>query len=141
MSRIGGELAAAACNAARAIARKGLNRKKEQGRGRRVEGSMINAQKTQHHIDEALENRYARVTIVVGENIRNSLDLLDQQPAAVLEGIIERVKQMQRSGNAPKHRYRLREALIEYLEERLHEAREWESAFVKDLTGTHPPGQ
>jgi hypothetical protein len=90
-------------------------------------------------IDKAMENRYARVSILISESIRNALDLLDQQPAAVIEALIERTKQLQLSGNAPKHRYRMRAAMIEYAEERLHEARQWERQLAQAIAGAPPP--
>ena len=82
-----------------------------------------------------MQNRYVRVSILVGESIRNALDLVDHQPATVIEAMIEQAKQLQSSGNAPKHRYKLRAAVIEYLEERLHEAHEWECGLAQAITG------
>jgi hypothetical protein len=95
---------------------------------------MTDIEKLKRNIDEAMENRYARVAILIGESLNNALDLLDHQPACVLAAMIERHKQTQLSGNAPKHRYRLRAALIEYAEERLHETQEWERQFTQALT-------
>jgi hypothetical protein len=40
--------------------------------------------------------------------------------------MIERGKRLQLSGNAPTHSYSLRAAIIEYLEQRLREARKRE---------------
>jgi len=96
---------------------------------------MTNTEKLKRYIDEAMENRYARVAILIAENIRNALDLLDHQPVSALEAMIDHYKQQQLSGNAPKHRYRIRDALIEYAEERLHEAEEWESQLSHAITG------
>jgi hypothetical protein len=95
---------------------------------------MTDIEKLKRNIDEAMENRDARVAILIGESIRNALDLLDHQPACVLGAMIERHKQIQLSGNAPKHRYRLRAALIEYAEERLRDTQEWERHFTQALT-------
>jgi hypothetical protein len=82
-----------------------------------------------------LENPEARVAILVGEGLRNAGDLLDQQPAAVLEAILDRIKLLQLPGYAPKHRYKLRAAIIEYLEERLHEAQAREHRLAHAITG------
>jgi hypothetical protein len=60
------------------------------------------------------------VAVPIAEQIRNALDMVDEQPAAVIEALIERDKHLQISGNVPKHRYGLRAAMIEYLEQRLH---------------------
>jgi hypothetical protein len=49
--------------------------------------------------------------------------MIDEQPSAVIEAIIEGGKHLQLSGNAPKPRYSLQAAIIEYLEQRLREAR------------------
>ena len=73
----------------------------------------------------------ARV-LVVG-NIRNALDLLDEQLANVIEAVTKRAKRAHQSGCGPKHRYRLRAAIIEYLEERLHEARALERRLAQAI--------
>jgi hypothetical protein len=80
-------------------------------------------------------SRDARVATLVGENIRNALDIIDEQPAVVIEGLIESGKRLQLSGEAPKHRYRLRAAIIQYLEERLHDARARERELALAITG------
>src|SRR5215475_13924567 len=97
---------------------------------------MTSAEKIKRDMDQALTNREARVGILVGDNIRNALDIIDEQPAVVIEALIKYSKDFQLSGNAPKHRYRLRAAIIEYLEERLHEARAWECRLAQAITGT-----
>jgi hypothetical protein len=102
---------------------------------------MTSADMVKSDIDKAMENRYARVSILIGESIRNALDLLDQQPAAVIEAMIEHTKQLQLSGNAPKHRYRVRAAIIEYAEERLHEAQQWERQLAQAIAGAPPPAR
>jgi hypothetical protein len=96
---------------------------------------MTNVEKLKCHIDEAMANRYARAAIIICDNMNNALDLLDHQPASALEAMIERYKQQQISGNAPKHRSRVRAALIEYAEERLHETQKWERQFTQAVTG------
>jgi hypothetical protein len=97
---------------------------------------MTSAEKIKRDIDQAAKNREARVAFLIGDSIRNALDMLDEQPAAVIEAMIKRGKDLQLSGNAPKHRYRLRAAVIEYLEERLHEARARERRLAQAITGT-----
>jgi hypothetical protein len=97
---------------------------------------MTSAEKIKRHIEQAAKSREARVAILIGDSIRNALDMLDEQPAAVIEAMIERAKDLQLSGIAPKHRYKLRAAIIEYLEERLHEARARERQLAQAITGT-----
>ena len=96
---------------------------------------MTRAEKIKRDIDQAMENREVRVAILVGDSIRNALDMLDEQPAAIIEAMIERGKHVQLSGNTPKHRYKLRAAFIEYLEERLYEARARERRLAQAITG------
>ena len=96
---------------------------------------MTSAEKLKRDMDQALKSREARVAILVGDNIRNALDMVDEQPAQVIEVMIKYGKDLQLSGNVPKHRYRLRAAIIEYFEERLHEAREREGRLAQAITG------
>lgn len=90
-------------------------------------------------IDLAVRSREARVAILIGDSVRNALDIIDEQPAAVLEVLIERGKRLHLSGNAPKHRHGLRIVLIEYLEQRLQEAREREHQLAQAITGADLP--
>jgi hypothetical protein len=100
---------------------------------------MTRAEKIKRDIDPAVKSRETRVTILVGDSLRNALAMLDEQPAAVLDALFERAKDLHLSGNAPKHRYKLRAALIEYLEERLHEGRARERQLAQAITGTDLP--
>jgi hypothetical protein len=97
---------------------------------------MKSAEKTKRDMDQAMKNREARVAILVGDNIRIALDIVDEQPAQVIEAMIKYSEDVQLSGNAPKHRHRLRAAIIEYLEERLHEAQVRERRLAQAITGT-----
>jgi hypothetical protein len=81
---------------------------------------MTSAERVNRHIDQAIENRDVRVAVLIAEEIRNALNMVDEQPAAVIEALIEHDKHLQISGNVPKHKYSLRAANIEYLEQRLH---------------------
>jgi hypothetical protein len=91
---------------------------------------LTTAKKVKRHIDQAMEK-----PILIAEQIRNAVDIIDEQPSAVIEAMIERGKHLQLSGNAPKHRYGLRAAIIEYLEQRLREARDRERQLVQAITG------
>jgi hypothetical protein len=96
---------------------------------------MTSTETIKRDIDQVIENREARVAILCGESIRTALDMLDVQPAAVLEVLLEHAKRLQLSGNAPKHRYKLRAAIIEYLEERRHEAQRQEHRLAQAISG------
>ena len=93
---------------------------------------MTNVERTKHAEEVSRE---ARVAALVGQNLRNALDMIDEQPAAILEALVEHSRHLQQSGNAPKHRYRIRAAIIEYLEERLREAEARERQLVLAITG------
>ena len=101
--------------------------------------NMTSTERIRRDIDLAVRSREARVAILIGDSIRNTLDIIDEQPAAVLEVLIERGKRLHQSGNAPKHRHGLRIALIEYLEQRLQEAREREHQLAQAITGADLP--
>jgi len=101
---------------------------------------MTPAEKIKRDIDEAMRNREARVALLIVDNMRNAVNMIDEQPAAVIEAMIARGRDVQASGNAPKHRYKLRAAIIEYLEERLLEARARERRLADAITGGDLPG-
>jgi hypothetical protein len=96
---------------------------------------MISAEKAKRHIDEAFKNREGRVAILVHEGLGNALDLLDEQSAAVLEAMLERAKQLHQSGHAVEHRFKLRVAIIEYIEERRREAVAQERRLAQAISG------
>jgi hypothetical protein len=102
---------------------------------------MTSTERIRRDVDLALGSREARVAILIGDGIRNALDMLDEQPAAVLEVLIEHSRRLQLSGNAPKHRHQLRDALIEYFEQRLHEARARERQLAQAITGVDIPNE
>jgi hypothetical protein len=72
---------------------------------------------TQLRIKSAMSERDTRVAVLIVENIRNALDLLDEQSPAVVEAMLEIGKERQSAGAFPKHRRELREAFIKYAEE------------------------
>src|SRR5215475_16140351 len=95
---------------------------------------------TQLHIKTALSDRDTRVAILIGESLRLALDLLDEQPPTVIEAIVSLAKERQRTGNFPKHRRELREALIKYAEEVcLKEAYARERRLFQGITGLEEP--
>lgn len=76
------------------------------------------------------------MAVLVGERLRLALDLLDEQPPTVLEAIVSLAKERQRTGNFPKHRREVREALIKYAEEVcLKEAHARERRLFQGITG------
>jgi hypothetical protein len=64
---------------------------------------MTRAEKIKGDIDQAVENREARVVILISNSIRNALDMLDEQPAVVIEAMLRHGKDLHVSGSAPKH--------------------------------------
>lgn len=102
---------------------------------------MTSAERIKRDINEGWKNREARVATLVADSIRNALDMLDEQPAAVLEAMIDRAKLLQRPGRGPKHRYKVRAALIDYLEERLQEAQARERRLAQAITGVENPNE
>ena len=91
---------------------------------------------TQLHIKTVLSDRDTRVAILILESMRLALDLLDEQPATVIEAIVSLAKERQRTGNFPKHRCEVREALIKYAEEVcLKAARDREHRLFHGITG------
>jgi Mg2+/Co2+ transporter CorB len=102
---------------------------------------MTDAERAKHAFEEALKNREARVAILVHDNIHNALSLLDEQPASVVEMLIEHAKELPRTSTL-KRRYKMRVAIIEYLEDRLHEARAQERQLAEAITGAeHLPNE
>jgi hypothetical protein len=59
---------------------------------------------TQLPIKSALSERDRRVAALIDQSLRLALDLLDEQPPAVIEVIVSLAKERQRTGNFPKHR-------------------------------------
>jgi hypothetical protein len=95
---------------------------------------MISPEKAKRHIDEALKNREGQAAVLVHEGLGHALDLLDEQSAAFLEAMWERANQLHQSGCSPEHRFKLRVAIIEYLEQRLHDAVERERRLAQAIT-------
>jgi len=88
----------------------------------------------------ALGERHARAAFGIAACIRSGLDVLDEQPPAVIEAMIEAARELQKSSsNAPEHRYRIRAAFIEYAEERLRVARRQEIELFRGITGPDKP--
>jgi hypothetical protein len=114
-----------------------------------VEGNMATGAALKDHgrvpkrpegeIDQAMKNYEARAAMLIGESIRNVLDTIDAQPAEVIEAVTEQAKQVHQSGCAPEHRYGLQVAMIEYFEQRLHEARAREHPLAQVVTGVDLP--
>jgi hypothetical protein len=91
----------------------------------------------------ALGERHARTAFGIGACIRSALDVLDEQPPSVIEALIDEARDLQKPGSsAPRHRYKVRAAIIEYCEERLQTARELERELFRGITGLdEPPGR
>ena len=89
------------------------------------------------HVSHALRERNTRIGRLIFQSIRTALDLLHEQPPAVIEALIEHTKAVQRTGygvlKGPRHD--VRQALIRYAEAVLEEARERERRLLEGITG------
>jgi len=94
---------------------------------------------TKLHISHALGARSTRVASHIVETINRVLDLIDEQPTAVLEALIDYAKQKQ-SQEHRKPRYELGEALVAYGQATLKEARARERRLLQGITGMSEPG-
>jgi hypothetical protein len=59
----------------------------------------------------------------------------DEQPPAVLEALVEFGREWHRTGRGPKHRDGVRYLLLEYVEQRLAEAKKREQRLLEGITG------
>jgi len=100
---------------------------------------MTRSDQIKRDIDQAMRNHEAQVAIRIADTFRSALNMLDEQPAAILEAMIGYVEQLQRAGNVPKHRHKVRAVMIEYIEQRLHEARAREHRLAHAITGGDLP--
>ena len=89
-------------------------------------------------VDQATKSQMEHVLASVSNTIRTALDLLDAQPAAVLDLMVEHTRAKRRAGKAPKHRRKFQATFIEYLEERQVEAEARERRLEQAITGKLP---
>ena len=94
---------------------------------------------TKLHISHALGERSTRVAGHIVETINRVLDLIDEQPTAVVEALIDYGKQKQ-SQEHRKARHDLGEALVAYGQATLKEARARERRLLQGITGMSEPG-
>jgi hypothetical protein len=86
------------------------------------------------HISQGLGDRSTRVACLIVEAIKGTLDLLDEQPSAVIEGLIDYAKL---TPPAPG-REELNGAIIKYGEYALEQARTREHRLLTGITGELP---
>jgi len=55
---------------------------------------MTSAEKVKLQIDQAMRSRHAHVAALVDDSLRNTLDLIDEQSAAVIEEMIAHGRQL-----------------------------------------------
>jgi len=94
---------------------------------------------TKLHMSHALGERSTRVASHIVEMINRVLDLIDKQPTAVVEALIDYGKQKQ-SQEHKKPRHDLGGALIAYGQATLKEARARERRLLQGITGMSEPG-
>ena len=100
---------------------------------------MASADKIGRDIDQATRSRDARVAILISDNIGNALDMLDEQPTAVLQAMIECHGQQLRCRDEPQRRHKFRAALIEYLEQLGRDVGARERRLAQAITGGDQP--
>lgn len=86
-------------------------------------------------INEALKEFHVRSACAIFEAFRGIADLIDEQPPAVLEALVEFGREWHRTGRGPKHRDGVRYLLLEYVEQRLAEAKKREQRLLEGITG------
>ena len=94
---------------------------------------------TKLHISHALGERCTRVASHIVETINRVLDLIEEQPTAVLEALIDYSKQ-RLSQEHRKPRHDLGEALVAYGQATLEEVRASERRLLQGITGMPEPG-
>jgi hypothetical protein len=94
---------------------------------------------TKLDISHALGTRSTSVACHIVETINCVLDLLDEQPTAVVEALIDYANQRQRQERRGA-RQELGQALIAYGQAGLTEARARERRLLRGITGMSEPG-
>jgi hypothetical protein len=87
---------------------------------------------TKLHITEALEQRATRIAVLIVESICHGVDLIDEQPPAVNEALIEHFEK--KVHERSPHRA-IRQSLLDYSKEALVEARAREHRLYCGITG------
>ena len=86
------------------------------------------------HIHTALSDRSTRVGVLIVEGIANSIDLIEEQPTAVIEAVSEHADKLLRE--EPKSpRREIREAFKKYCQHVLEAAKTRERRLYHGLTG------
>jgi hypothetical protein len=97
-------------------------------------GRMGSDHLTKLHISHALGERSTRVACLIIEALKGLFDLLDEQPTAVIEGLIDYAK----NTRPVQGREDLNVALIKYAEYVLGQARARERRLLCGITGEPP---
>jgi hypothetical protein len=86
--------------------------------------------------ERAHKEHNVRFAVLMVEHAQTWASMVDEHSPAVLEAMIDHLKDLQKpDSGAPKWRRKLRAALIEYGEQALHEARRREDKLYYALTG------
>ena len=94
---------------------------------------------TKLNISHALGQRSTKVAVLIVEAIRNALELIDQQPSAVVEALVEHAKEIKHTKTdiTPKRR-ELLNAMQKYCEVTLQEVQARERRWLQGITGEAP---
>jgi hypothetical protein len=89
---------------------------------------------TKLNISHALGDRSTRVAVLIVENIKNLVEMIEEQPSAVVEALIDHSIELNRTErNTPKRE--LREHYIKWCETVLEEAKRRERRLLHGITG------
>ena len=95
----------------------------------------MNEHDRHRQINEALNEVHVRSACAIFEALRGIFNLIDEQSPAVLRAFVEFGREWHRTGRGPTHRDVVREVVLEYVEQRLAEARERELRLFEGITG------
>ena len=89
---------------------------------------------TKLKISAALGERNTRMALLIVDMICTAMDMIEEQPSAIVEALIERAeKEIREESKSP--RLGVRKELRIYLEEQLKEARARERRLYRGITG------
>jgi hypothetical protein len=92
---------------------------------------------TKLEIRHALGQRSTRVAVLIVENIKNLVELIEEQPSAVVEALIDHSIELNRAErDTPKRQ--MRECYIKWCETVLEEAKRRERRLLQGIMGISP---
>jgi hypothetical protein len=100
----------------------------------------MNDEEAMRKLRAMLKERDAQFAFALAANVRNTLDMIDQSPPATIGALISLGQELQKpNSGAPRHRQKVRAALIEYCEGALIVSCQRESELFRAITGLDEP--